>query len=190
VSDGPVVAVRPMTAADWPAVAEIYRQGIEDGEATFESDVPSWSSFDAGRLAAPRLVAVRADEPSDAASAGAPGTRAGSVVGWAACSPVSSRSVYRGVVEHSVYIHRDARDRGVGRALLEAFVAAAEDAGLWTIQSSVFPENAASLRLHASAGFRVVGRRERIARSTVGPHAGLWRDTVLIERRSIRNGLG
>ncbi len=165
--------VRSMTAADWPAVAEIYREGIEDGEATFESSVPSWEAFDAGKLAAPRLVAI--DE-------------ADAVAGWAAASPVSARAVYRGVVEHSVYVARGARGFGVGRALLDAFVAAADEAGIWTIQSSVFPENAASIRLHESAGFRVVGRRERIARSTVGPRAGAWRDTVLIERRSTRNG--
>jgi phosphinothricin acetyltransferase len=96
--------------------------------------------------------------------------------------------VYSGVVEHSVYIDRDARGGGIGRALLDAFIQAAEDAGVWTIQSSVFPENAASLRVHERVGFRVVGRRERIARSGLGPHAGRWRDTVVIERRSERNG--
>ncbi|WES64169.1 GNAT family N-acetyltransferase [Microbacter sp. GSS18] len=169
-----LTAVRTMVAADWPAVAEIYRQGIEDGEATFEAAVPSWETFDAGRLAAPRLVAI---DETDA------------VAGWAAAAPVSSRAVYRGVVEHSVYVHREGRGRGFGRALLDAFIDAADDAGVWTIQSSVFPENAASIRLHERAGFRVVGRRERIARSSVGPHAGSWRDTVLIERRSLRNGL-
>lgn len=161
--------VREMTAEDWPAVEEIYAQGIEDGEATFESATPTWAGFDAGRLAGSRFVAL---DP------------AGIVVGWVAGAAVSTRPAYRGVAEHSVYIARDARGQGIGRLLLDTFIHAAEARGIWTIQSSVFPENAASLRLHEAAGFRVVGRRERIARSTVGPRAGAWRDTILIERRS------
>ena len=165
--------VRDMLPEDWPAVEEIYREGIEDGEATFETRTPSWRDFDAGKVAAPRLVADDDD---------------GRVVGWAAASAVSSRAAYRGVIEHSVYVRRDARGRGVGALLLDAFIDRAEAAGYWTIQSSVFPENTASLRAHERAGFRVVGRRERIARSLLGPHAGQWRDTVLIERRSERNG--
>lgn len=169
-----MIRVRNMLAADWPAVEAIYAQGIEDGEATFEAATPPWEAFDAGRLPGLRLVAVDAS---------------GAVVGWAAASAVSSRPAYRGVVEHSVYIDRAARGQGVGRLLLEAFIAAADDAGVWTIQSSIFPENTASLRLHEATGFRVVGRRERIARAARGPYAGQWRDTVLIERRSSRNGL-
>ncbi len=110
------------------------------------------------------------------------------VVGWVAASAVSSRPAYCGVVEHSVYIDRAARGNGVGRLLLDAFIAAAEDAGIWTIQSSIFPENTASLKLHEGAGFRVVGRRERIAKSGAGPRAGEWRDTILIERRSAEAG--
>lgn len=171
---GPDVLIRPMRAADWPMVGEIFDQGIRGGEATFETTAPSWEAFDAGKIASPRLVA-EVD---------------GLVLGWAAASPVSGRPVYRGVIEHSVYVHEDARGRGIGRALLAAFVSAADESGFWTIQSSIFPENIASLRLHEQAGFRVVGRRERIARSTLGPHAGHWRDTVLIERRSTRNGVG
>ena len=170
-----MISVRPMTAGDWPAVAEIFRQGIDDGEATFETRTTGWDAFDAAKLPGLRLVA--ADD------------RDSRVLGWAAASPVSTREVYRGVIEHSVYIDRAARGRGIGRLLLSAFVDAADDAGVWTIQSSVFPENTASLRLHEAAGFRVVGRRERIARAGVGPHAGTWRDTVLIERRSARNGI-
>ena len=166
--------IRPMFAADWTDVERIYAQGIDDGEATFETTTPTWERFDAGKLPYARLVALG---------------DAGRVLGWAAASPVSTRPVYSGVVEHSVYIDRDARGGGIGRALLDAFIQAAEDAGVWTIQSSVFPENAASLRLHTRAGFRVVGQRERIARSGVGPHAGRWRDTVVIERRSDRNGV-
>jgi L-amino acid N-acyltransferase YncA len=169
-----VTLCRPMTPQDWPDVERIYAQGIEDGEATFEVATPSWQAFDAGKLARVRLVAVGDD---------------GRTLGWAAASAVSSRPAYAGVVEHSVYIDRDARGAGVGRGLLDAFIEAAEEAGYWTIQSSVFPENAASLRLHERAGFRVIGRRERIARAGAGPHAGKWRDTVLIERRSTRNGL-
>jgi L-amino acid N-acyltransferase YncA len=164
-----VIRLREMTADDWPAVERIYAQGIEDGEATFEVVTPSWETFDAGKLPGLRIVAV--DE-------------AGAVLGWVAASAVSSRPAYRGVVEHSVYIDRAARGRGLGRLLLDAFVEAADAAGVWTIQSSIFPQNAASLKLHEAAGFRVVGRRERIARAEVGPHAGQWRDTLLIERRS------
>lgn len=166
-----MTAVRTLTPADWPAVEQIYAQGIDDGEATFEVATPSWDAFDAARLPDLRLVAVHAD---------------GTVLGWVAASAVSSRPAYRGVVEHSVYVDRGARGRGVGRLLLDAFVRESEDAGIWTIQSSIFPENAASLRLHEAAGFRVVGRRERIARSGAGRHAGAWRDTLLIERRSAR----
>ncbi|WP_438353986.1 N-acetyltransferase family protein [Microbacterium sp. CJ88] len=158
-----------MRVEDWPSVERIYAQGIEEGEATFEVATPTWDVFDAGKIPALRFVAVR---------------DGGEIIGWVAASAVSSRPVYRGVVEHSVYVDRDARGEGVGRLLLEEFIAAAEAAGVWTIQSSIFPENAASGRLHESLGFRVVGRRERIARSGVGPHTGQWRDTVLIERRS------
>jgi L-amino acid N-acyltransferase YncA len=165
--------VREMTAADWPRVEAIFAAGIAGGEATFETTTPSWEQFDAGKIAEARLVAV--DE-------------ADVVIGWAAASPVSTRAVYRGVIEHSVYLDPGHHGRGIGRMLLEAFVDAAEAAGYWTIQSSIFPENATSLRLHERAGFRVVGRRERIARSGLGPHAGQWRDTVMVERRSTRNG--
>ncbi len=166
-----VTGVREMSPADWPAVEAIYAQGIADGEATFEVATPTWSTFDGGKLPALRLVAVDAQ---------------GIVIGWVAASAVSTRPAYRGVVEHSVYVDRRVRGQGIGRLLLDAFIDAAEGAGIWTIQSSIFPENAASLRLHEAAGFRVVGRRERIARSDAGPHAGHWRDTLLIERRSRR----
>ena len=168
-----MISVRALTPADWAAVESIYAQGIADGEATFEIATPSWEAFDAGKLPELRFVATDARD---------------AVVGWVAASAVSSRPAYRGVVEHSVYIDRAARGQGIGRMLLAAFVEAAESAGIWTIQSSIFPENEASLRLHESAGFRVVGRRARIARSGAGPRAGQWRDTVLIERRSARNG--
>lgn len=162
------VGIRPMTPADWSAVEHIYREGIATGHATFEAEPPDWDGFDSGKLPGPRLVATDTD---------------GVVVGWAAASAVSSRPVYRGVVEHSIYIADDARGQGAGGALLEGFIAAADTAGIWTIQSSIFPENTASLRLHERYGFRTVGTRERIALMGYGPLAGTWRDTVLIERR-------
>ena len=166
----PSISIHRMTAADWPSVERIFAEGIDAGNATFDSATPTWAAFDAGRVDEPRLVAVDAGE----------------VVGWAAASPVSARAAYRGVIEHSVYVATSAQGRGVGRTLLDAFVAAADDAGFWTIQSSVFPENAPSLVLHERCGFRVIGRREAIAQSTVGPFAGQWRDTILIERRRAR----
>jgi phosphinothricin acetyltransferase len=163
------VSIRPMDNSDWPAVEAIYRAGISTGNATFEAEPPSWEQFDSGKLVIGRLVAV--DET-------------GIVVGWVAASAVSSREVYRGVVEHSVYIAPAVAGRGVGRRLVEAFVVAADEAGIWTIQSSIFPENTASLALHDRAGFRRVGTRERIALMTYGPWAGQWRDTILIEHRN------
>ena len=165
--------IRPMVVADWPQVEAIFAAGIHAGEATFETATPGWEQFDAGKIHEARLVAV--DET-------------GAVVGWVAASAVSSRQAYRGVIEHSVYVHPDHQGQSIGRQLLEAFIDASERAGYWMIQSSVFPENTASVRLHEKAGFRVVGRRERIALSTLGAHAGMWRDTILIERRSPRNG--
>ena len=169
-----VTQIRRMTPSDWSAVEVIYRQGIEEGEATFETQTPTWEAFDASKLNEPRLVAIDDD---------------GRVLGWAAASPVSTRAAYQGVIEHSVYVHRDGRGRGLGRLLLDAFVNASDAAGFWTIQSSVFPENTASLRVHASAGFRAIGTRERIAKSTLGAHAGQWRDTLVLERRSAMNGV-
>jgi L-amino acid N-acyltransferase YncA len=158
------VTIVPMTDehADWVLV--IYRLGIATGQATFETDPPGWPEFTATRLPGHRFVAV---------------DRTGRVLGWVACSPVSDRCAYAGVVEHSVYVHPDAQGRGVGRALLEALIASTEAAGIWTIQSGIFPENTASLRLHASCGFRPVGVRERLGR-----HHGVWRDVTLLERRS------
>jgi L-amino acid N-acyltransferase YncA len=158
------VTVTAMTDAHAGAVLAIYRLGIATGHATFETEPPDWAQFTATRLPEHRFVAV---DP------------AGTVVGWVACGAVSDRCVYAGVVEHSVYVHPDARGRGVGRALLEALVASTEAAGIWTIQSGIFPENTASLALHTACGFRAVGTRERLGR-----HHGVWRDVVLLERRS------
>jgi len=165
------VLIRAMTATDWTAVESIYREGIATGNATFEAEPPTWAAFDSGKLVLGRLVAEDA---------------AGFVIGWVAASPVSSREVYRGVVEHSVYVANKARGRGAGAALLDAFLRAADSAGVWTVQSSIFPENPASLALHDRAGFRRVGHRERIALMTYGPWAGQWRDTILVERRHPR----
>ena len=152
-----------MTDRDAESVLRIYQAALDGGDASFETVAPGWAAFDAGRLPAHRWVA-------------ADGAR---VLGWVAVSRVSPRPVYAGVVEHSVYVDASARGRGVGRALLAKLIESTEAAGIWTIQSGVFPENAASLALHATCGFRVVGTRER-----VGRHHGRWRDVVLVERRS------
>ncbi|MFJ3974419.1 GNAT family N-acetyltransferase [Streptomyces sp. NPDC090021] len=145
-------------------VLDIYRAGIEEGNATFETRAPEWSAFDKAKLPGHRFVAFDDD---------------GRVAGWIAASTVSDRCAYAGVVEHSVYVRPDARGRGVARALLDALIASTEAACIWTIQSGVFPENTASLAVHARAGFRTIGTRERIGR-----HRGIWRDVVLLERRS------
>jgi L-amino acid N-acyltransferase YncA len=163
------VLVRPMEAGDAGPVLAIYQAGLDTGQASFEVTAPAWAEFDAAKLPAHRHAAVDA------------GT--GEVLGWAAVIAVSDRCVYAGVVEHSVYVHPGHKRRGIGAALLAALVESTEAAGIWTIQSGVFPENTASLRLHRQAGFRVVGTRERIGR-----HHGQWRDVVLIERRSAAAG--
>ncbi|MGW1913856.1 N-acetyltransferase family protein [Streptomyces sp. NPDC002076] len=145
-------------------VLAIYQLGIDEGDATFETTAPTWEAFDGAKLPDHRLVAL--DEGDQ-------------VLGWAAVVPVSDRCAYAGVTEHSVYVHPDARGRGVGLALLTALLASTDAAGIWTVQSGIFPENTASLALHERAGFRVIGTRERIGR-----HHGTWRDVVLVERRS------
>lgn len=168
-SSAPDVIVRPLRESDWPEVQRIYREGIVTGQATFEAEAPDWRRFDASRLASHRLVAE---------------TPAGGILGWAAVSAVSGRPVYSGVVEHSIYVSEAARGRRIGTLLLQALVNSTEEDGIWTIQASVFPENEPSMRLHLAHGFRVVGRREKIARMAHGPAAGQWKDTVLIERRT------
>jgi L-amino acid N-acyltransferase YncA len=145
-------------------VLAIYQAGIDEGQATFEPFAPTWPQFDAAKLPEHRHVAV---------------DQGGRVLGWTAAAAISQREVYAGVVEHSVYVHPDARGRGVGAALLRTLIASTEAAGIWSIRSGIFPENAASLALHHRAGFRTVGTFER-----VGRHHGVWRDVVLIERRS------
>ena len=160
----PPVSIAPMELGHARQVLAVYQAGIDEGNATFETTAPSWEAFDAARLPGHRHVAL------------GPG---GEVLGWAAVSAVSARPAYAGVVEHSVYVHPAARGQGVAGALLQALITSTEQAGIWTIQSGVFPENTASLAVHAKAGFRVIGNRERIAR-----HCGTWRDVLLIERRS------
>lgn len=153
-----------MVPEDAEPVLAIYQLGIDEGDATFETTAPTWAEFTATRLPEFSQVAVDPD---------------GTVLGWIAATQVSSRACYAGVIEHSVYVHPAGRGRGVGRRLLDRLIERADDAGVWTIQSSIFPENQASLALHAAVGFRVVGTRIKIAQQL-----GRWRDTVLIERRS------
>jgi L-amino acid N-acyltransferase YncA len=162
---GRKVEIGPMLHADWTAVRRIYVEGIETGNATFETEPPSWDEWDGAHRADCRLVARDRDR----------------VLGWAAASPVSGRCVYGGVAEVSVYVSSDARGRGAGRSLLSALIEESERQGIWTLQAGIFPENEASLRLHRRLGFREVGRRERIGRMN-----GIWRDVILMERRSSR----
>ncbi|MDF7815498.1 MULTISPECIES: GNAT family N-acetyltransferase [Hymenobacter] len=159
----------PLLATHWPAVRDIYEQGIATGNATFETQAPTWEAWDKAHLPHSRLVVL--DE-------------AGTVLGWAALSPVSSRCVYGGVAELSIYVAAEARGQGVGRLLLHALIQASETNGIWTLQAGTFEENTASIGLHTQAGFRVIGHRERI-----GQHHGVWRNTVQMERRSPSVGI-
>ena len=158
------MSILPLAASHWPAVRAIYAEGMATGTATFALEPPTWEAWDAGHLPACRLVAT--DE-------------ADHVLGWVALSPVSGRCVYAGVAEVSVYVAAAARGRGLGLKLMQALVSESEKNGLWTLQAGIFPENTASVRLHEAVGFRLVGRRERI-----GQRGGVWRDTLLLERRS------
>lgn len=166
--------IRAMTADDWEGVASIYAKVIASGEVTFEVEVPSWKKFDSTKIAAPRLVAV---------------TEEGKIAGVAVASQASPRAAYAGVIEHSIYLSSAHHGQGIGKQLLQAFIDAAEDAGYTTIQGIIFPENSSSLALHEKFGFRIVGKREKIALTKFGPNAGTWRDTILIERRSKQNGI-
>jgi phosphinothricin acetyltransferase len=157
------VSIEILQPTDWPRIREIYLEGIATGHATFEVAAPSWEQWDAAHLLFARLVARDAAE----------------VVGWGALSPVSQRCVYGGVAEVSVYVACASRGSGVGRALLAALIDQSERNGIWTLQAGIFPENHASISLHRACGFREVGRRERI-----GKLNGVWRDTILLERRS------
>ena len=198
------MTITNLLAGHWPAVKAIYEEGIATGNASFQTEAPDWADWDAAHLPHSRLVALcrpgqsALSEPvlvvlSDlgpVTSAGqepvtSPGqepvasSEAGRVVGWAALSPVSARAVYTGVAEVSVYIAGGQRGRKIGEALLGTLITESERNGIWTLQASIFPENIASLRIHARCGFRQVGYRERI-----GQMHGVWRDTVLVERRS------
>lgn len=152
-----------MQSADWPAVERIYLEGIADGNATFETESPGWEKWNTGHYAHSRLVAKENDQ----------------VVAWAALSPVSSRQVYRGVAEVSIYVAESARGKGIGKRLLAKLIRHSEQNEIWTLQAGIFPENTASIALHKSCGFREVGFRERI-----GQRGGRWRNTILLERRS------
>jgi len=158
-----MTTIRPLLPADWPMVKAIYESGIATGNATFETSAPSWESWDAAHLPIGRFVAEQNTE----------------ICGWAALSAVSKRSVYAGVAEVSVYIAETHRGKRIGLLLLEKLIAESEQAGFWTLQAGIFPENEASLHLHKKVGFRIVGYREKI-----GQMNGVWRDTVLLERRS------
>ena len=160
--------IEAMQPDDWPAVRSIYLEGIATGQATFETEAPSWEDWDGGHHQFGRLVAREARR----------------IIGWATLSPVSRRQVYAGVAEVSVYVASDSRGKGAGRALLEKLICESEQNGIWTLQASVFPANAATIGLHRACGFHEVGRRERI-----GKLQGTWRDTLLLERRSSVAGI-
>ncbi|MFL6161369.1 MAG: GNAT family N-acetyltransferase [Jatrophihabitantaceae bacterium] len=170
------VEISPMADKHAAAVLAIYRAGLEGGDATFETAAPSWPDFRRAHLAEHSYVGLLAGGSPD-------GWVVGRVAGWVSATPVSDRCVYAGVVEHSVYVDPVVWGRGIGRALLQALIASTEAAGIWTIQAGIFPENQASVALHAGVGFRVVGRRERIGRQR-----GRWRDVLLMERRSSKIG--
>jgi phosphinothricin acetyltransferase len=161
--DTGAVTIDELRPEHWPGVVRVYAEGIATGNATFETEVPTWEAWNSSHLTGHRLVALRG----------------GNVVGWAAVSPVSDRCCYGGVVENSVYVAESARGRRVGQRLLEALIASTEAAGIWTIQTGIFPENEGSIRLHERVGFEVVGRRKRL-----GKLNGVWRDVLLLERRS------
>jgi phosphinothricin acetyltransferase len=163
------VEIEGMVPTDWDAVRAIYLEGIASGQATFEVEAPTWEDWDAGHHPFARLIA-RADR---------------NIVGWAALSPVSRRPCYAGVAEVSVYVGSAYRGRGIGQLLMDTLIAESEVHGIWTLQGATFPENQASIRLQHACGFREIGRRERIAQ-----HHGVWRDTILTERRSRKVGVG
>lgn len=162
------ISIEPMTPAHWPEVRRIYADGIATGNATFETQTPDWDTWDRNHLPSCRLVARRNS----------------SVVAWAALSPVSTRACYAGVAEHSIYVDETYRGQGVGKTLLAEFVKQTESTGFWTLQSSIFPENQASIAIHLACGFRILGRRKRVAMLD-----GVWRDTVIVERRSAVAGV-
>jgi L-amino acid N-acyltransferase YncA len=162
------IVIGKMLRDDWERIREIYLEGIATGNATFQKEAPSWEEWDRSHNLECRIVA-RLDD---------------TVMGWAALSPVSSRSVYAGVAEVSIYVSGSGRGKGIGSKLLNCLIEMSEQSGIWTLQSGIFPENISSLKLHSKYGFREVGRRERI-----GKMDGVWRDTILLERRSEKVGI-
>lgn len=162
-----------MKPEDWPHVRCLYLEGIGTGNATFEPDAPDWNQWDSAHVREHRLV-VRAGD---------------TILAWAAISPVSSRSAYAGVAELSLYVAAGQRGKGIGSALLEALIRSTEQAGLWTLQAGIFPENTPSLSLVKKHGFKEVGRREKIGKMTYGSLAGVWRDVIMVERRSAVAGI-
>lgn len=162
------LVIEKMRLPDWPRVRQIYLEGINTGNATFEAEVPEWPEWDICHLKDPRLVALINHE----------------LAGWVALSPVSTRKVYAGVAEVSIYIGENYRRQGIGSALLAALIEASEQHGIWTLQAGIFPENQASINLHLQHGFQILGRRKKIGKMTFGELSGVWRDVVLMERRS------
>jgi L-amino acid N-acyltransferase YncA len=162
--------IEKMLPEDYPSVAKIYEEGIITGHATFQTAAPNWEYWDKSHLPDARLLSRSVDD--------------GLVLGWGALTPVSSRCVYAGVAEVSIYVAKSAREMGVGQAILQELIGESEKIGLWTLQSGIFPENLASIKLHEKCGFRIVGRRERI-----GKMGEIWRDNLLLERRSLKNGV-
>jgi phosphinothricin acetyltransferase len=163
------IVFRPMKKDDWISVAEIYRQGIESGNATFQRDIPTWDEWNQGHINTCRIVVSIDNE----------------IAGWAALTPVSGRCVYAGVAEVSVYVSNQFKGQKIGTRLLERLISESEKEGYWTLQASIFPENKASLKIHYNLGFRNVGFREKI-----GKMNDIWRDTILLERRSKKAGIG
>lgn len=163
-----MISIAPLTAGHWDAVRAIFLEGVATGNATFQQTAPGWPEWDKSHLPTCRIVAVNQQE----------------ILGWAALSPVSSRCVYAGVAEVSVYVAQSARGNGIGSALLANLITASESENIWTLQAGVFPENTASIHLHTKAGFRIVGTRERL-----GSMNGHWRDVILLERRSTVSGI-
>jgi phosphinothricin acetyltransferase len=162
------IKLRPLKKEDWPAVAEIYKQGIDTGNATFQTDIPTWEAWDSGHLKICRIVATNDDE----------------IIGWAALTLVSGRCVYTGVAEVSVYVASSYKGQKIGTRLLESLISQSESKGFWTLQAGIFPENIGSIKLHEKLGFRQLGFREKI-----GKMNGIWRDTILLERRSKKVGI-
>lgn len=160
--------IRSMTSTDWNMVSKIYAEGIATGFATFEKDVPTYEAWDKAHLKTCRIVAVEGNN----------------ILGWSALSPVSSRCVYGGVAEVSVYVGKESRGKGIGKLLLESLINESEAEGLWTLQSGIFPQNEGSIELHKKTGFRFIGKRER-----VGNLDGVWKDNLLYERRSKTIGI-